>query len=84
MRAVIIIGLLGACAPSPGDVELPVEVADHVPDPVVPADNPMTREAIELGRHLFYDPRLSGSGTISKGASAQTTYGVIENPERVG
>lgn len=26
----------------------------------IPADNPMTVEGIELGRHLFYDGRLSG------------------------
>ena len=35
------------------------------PAPLVPADNPMTREKIELGRRLFYDPRLSGNGTQS-------------------
>jgi len=32
---------------------------DWVPLPVVPADNPVTREKVELGRHLFYDKRLS-------------------------
>lgn len=26
----------------------------------IPADNPMTEEGVELGRYLFYDPRLSG------------------------
>lgn len=35
----------------------------HFPQPLVPADNPMTREKIDLGRHLFYDTRLSGNGT---------------------
>jgi cytochrome c peroxidase len=35
------------------------------PEPVVPADNPMTEAKVELGRHLFYDPRLSGNGTFS-------------------
>jgi cytochrome c peroxidase len=34
-----------------------------VPEPVVPADNPMTAAKVELGRHLFYDARLSGNGT---------------------
>jgi cytochrome c peroxidase len=32
------------------------------PAPVVPDDNPMTREKVELGRHLFYDERLSVTG----------------------
>jgi cytochrome c peroxidase len=31
----------------------------------VPADNPLTEEAVELGRRLFYDPRLSGNDTVS-------------------
>src|SRR5262249_50075010 len=31
----------------------------------VPADNPLTRESVELGRRLFYDPRLSGNGKVS-------------------
>lgn len=33
--------------------------------PVVPADNPMNTAKVELGRHLFYDARLSGNGTLS-------------------
>jgi cytochrome c peroxidase len=35
----------------------------HFPAPKVPADNPMTVAKVELGRHLFYDKRLSGNGT---------------------
>ena len=35
------------------------------PTPKVPADNPMSAEAVELGRHLFYDTRLSGTGTFA-------------------
>jgi cytochrome c peroxidase len=35
------------------------------PVPSVPADNPMTEEKVQLGRHLFYDKRLSGNGTQS-------------------
>ncbi|WVN42285.1 MbnH family di-heme enzyme [beta proteobacterium MWH-UniP1] len=38
---------------------------DWVPLPVVPPDNPMTREKVELGRHLFYDKRLSADNTMS-------------------
>lgn len=33
------------------------------PAPLVPPDNPMTAAKVELGRHLFYDRRLSGNGT---------------------
>ena len=30
-----------------------------------PADNPLTQEAVQLGRRLFYDKRLSGDNTVS-------------------
>lgn len=36
-----------------------------LPKPVVPADNPMTAEKVELGRHLFYEKRLSITGKHS-------------------
>ena len=37
-------------------------------EPPVPADNPMTDAKVELGRHLFYEPRLSINGTTSCGS----------------
>jgi cytochrome c peroxidase len=33
--------------------------------PPIPADNPQTPEKIELGKTLFFDPRLSEHGTLS-------------------
>ncbi|MGH9465190.1 MAG: MbnH family di-heme enzyme, partial [Thermoanaerobaculia bacterium] len=38
------------------------ELPAGFPRPLVPADNPMTAEKVELGRRLFYDPRLSANG----------------------
>ncbi|MES1258443.1 MAG: cytochrome c peroxidase, partial [Acidobacteriota bacterium] len=35
------------------------------PVPRVPADNPMTTAKVELGRHLFYDTRMSVNGKVS-------------------
>lgn len=35
----------------------------NFPTPLVPADNPMSEAKVDLGRFLFYDRRLSGSGT---------------------
>ncbi len=40
-------------------------VPDGFPVPVVPADNPMTWNKVELGRLLFYDVRLSGDGSVA-------------------
>lgn len=36
-----------------------------MPPPPVPADNPMTVAKVELGRHLFYDGRLSLGGAVA-------------------
>lgn len=36
-----------------------------IPLPREPADNPMSEAKFELGRHLFYDTRLSANGNIS-------------------
>jgi cytochrome c peroxidase len=36
-----------------------------VPEPVVPLDNPMSVAKVELGRHLFYDKRLSANNTMA-------------------
>jgi cytochrome c peroxidase len=35
------------------------------PKPFVPVDNPMTAAKVELGRHLFYDRRMSANGQAS-------------------
>ncbi len=40
----------------------------HFPSPRVPDDNPMTEAKVELGRHLFYDTRLSLNETQSCGS----------------
>lgn len=35
------------------------------PQMIIPADNPLTVEGVELGRRLFYDPILSSDSTIA-------------------
>lgn len=63
-------GLLGALAmlgcptASTYDWDLP----EGIPAPIVPANNPMSAAKVELGRHLFFDERLSGNGTQSCGS----------------
>ena len=43
---------------------------------IIPEDNPMTVEGVELGRKLFYEKKLSGDNTMSCGAchSPQTSF----------
>lgn len=38
------------------------------PEPIVPADNPMSEAKFQLGRHLFFDKRLSGNGSMGCGS----------------
>jgi cytochrome c peroxidase len=56
-----------ASSPSPGsqtpldDFEVPFVFGRFQ----LPPDNPLTQEAVELGRRLFYDPILSADNTVS-------------------
>ena len=40
-----------------------IEVPENYRDFSIPADNPMTLQGVDLGRHLFYDKRLSSDGS---------------------
>lgn len=55
------LALLGADKPDAYHWDKP----EWVPDPVVPADNPMSEAKVELGRHLFYDKRLSLDNSLA-------------------
>jgi len=54
-------------APLPAQQAFDWTLPAGFPAPSVPADNPMSEAKAELGRHLFYDTRLSGNGTQSCG-----------------
>lgn len=46
---------------TPYDLVIPV----GFPDPYIPSDNPLTEEAIKLGRHLFFEKRFSRDLSMS-------------------
>jgi len=46
-----------AYTPTPTEIERP----ENFPIMEIPADNPLTKEGIELGRRLFFDPILSAN-----------------------
>jgi cytochrome c peroxidase len=50
--------------PTPYELDIP----SHFPAMMIPDDNPMTVEGVELGRKLFYEKKLSGDNTTSCGA----------------
>ncbi|MBL9107012.1 MAG: di-heme enzyme [Myxococcales bacterium] len=62
-RALVAAAVLAACDEPPAAYawDLPA----WLPEPHVPADNPMSEEKVALGRALFYDERLSHNETMS-------------------
>src|SRR5262245_6887283 len=57
--------ILGRTALVPAQPAYDWQLPAWLAAPSVPADNPMSAAKVELGRHLFYDTRLSGNGTQS-------------------
>lgn len=62
-------------APAPTPTPWTWELPSTVLPPVVPESNPMTVEKVELGRHLFYDQRLSGDGTVACASCHRQEHG---------
>jgi len=59
-------GLSDICSSSlPIGTDWSFDVPFYFQDPIIPADNPMKEEAIELGRFLFYEKKLSADNTIA-------------------
>lgn len=56
--------LLAGCNPF-GEKQFTWQLPKDVPPPVVPKDNPMSIAKVSLGRHLFYDKRLSANDTVA-------------------
>lgn len=71
---------LGACIPSILPEPTPIELSlpPGFPAPLIPDDNPLTVEKVELGRRLFYDVRLSGNGTQSCASCHRPEFGFAE------
>ena len=60
---ILILSFLVLSRPSPA---FAADLSGFKPYPVpVPKDNPQTPEKIKLGKMLFFDPRLSGNGSIA-------------------
>lgn len=63
MMMAMAVGATAIGAAFPGDApDYDWAIPAWLPPPPVPQDNPMTAEKVELGRHLFYDSRLSLDG----------------------
>lgn len=81
----MVLGLLGAALAStqvPAQAPYPWTLPAGFPPPVAPADNPITEARVELGRHLFYDTRLSGNGTQSCATCHQQARAFTDGRDR--
>ncbi|MCX7632770.1 MAG: di-heme enzyme [Turneriella sp.] len=52
----------------------------NIPQPRELVDNPMSYEKIALGRHLFYDKRLSGNRTFACATCHHQEYAFADDP----
>ena len=55
------VALESSFSPTPITIDIPA----NFPPIEHPSDNPLTQEGVNLGRHLFWDKKLSGDNTIS-------------------
>lgn len=78
--------LFSACAKNTTGPEEPPFMQNLPPDfpqVPVPADNPMSNAKVELGRHLFYDKRLSRDVSISCGSCHQQANAFSDHGQSV-
>jgi cytochrome c peroxidase len=81
LMAAAFIGLCSCSQDTPYQWQLPPDF----PPPRIPADNPLTRDKVELGRRLFYDRRLSANGTQACASCHQQTHAFSEStPVAIG
>src|SRR3954471_17886943 len=48
----------------------------------LPEDNPLTEDRVELGRRLFFDPVLSGDGTVACASCHDPEHGFASPDDR--
>jgi cytochrome c peroxidase len=69
-------GTLNALGETEDKPELDLSGFEPLPEvPIIPEDNPMTPAKIELGKQLYFDPRLSINGTVS----CQSCHNVMQS-----
>lgn len=56
-----------------------LEIPAGFPEPIIPENNQLTQERVDLGRALFYDPILSIDSTISCASCHHQALGFADN-----
>jgi cytochrome c peroxidase len=60
-----------------------LDIRGNFPPLQIPKENPLTVEGVELGRHLFYDPILSGDNTQSCASCHQQNASFVDRNKRL-
>jgi len=58
-----------------------LDVPFYFGEPNIPSNNPLTKEGIELGRHLFYDKMLSLDSSVSCGSCHIQKFGFSDTTQ---
>lgn len=79
--------LAGACRKDSGtDILQPtpyeLSIPGGLPPMVIPANNPLTREGVALGRKLFYDPILSADSSQSCASCHRQNWAFVDSSLR--
>ena len=61
---------------------LVINIPNNFPPITHPEDNPLTEEGVELGRHLFWENKLSGNNSMSC-ASCHLPQNAFSDPKKV-
>lgn len=69
-------GVLATYDPSPYQLKFQ---NNSLPEPILPADNPLTLAKVSLGRRLFYDTKLSLDNSISCGNCHRQEFAFSDN-----
>jgi cytochrome c peroxidase len=76
--AISSVAMLSPWAAMAGDYKLKIPFGLEPSAVVIPADNPLTTEKVELGRTLFFDKRLSADNTIACANCHQAKFGFTD------
>ncbi|MDP5029309.1 MAG: di-heme enzyme [Paraglaciecola sp.] len=76
---VVAIAAIVACKPAPDPYKWPIPIG--FPEPIVPADNPMSEAKVALGRALFFDVNLSFNQSVSCASCHQPEFAFAQNSQ---
>ena len=73
---VVVLAPAGRSAPASDEFSfrLPAGIPAELWSYFIPRDNPLTPAKVELGRQLFFDPRLSADGSVSCGSCHEPRF----------